>query len=44
MSFPLIHPSKMLLDVGYLKQVYAHLNKKYKNPIIRRALKLFKIK
>jgi hypothetical protein len=44
MSFPLIHPSKMLLDIGYLKQVYAHLNKKYKSSIIRRALKLFKIK
>ncbi len=43
-SFPLIHPPKMLLDIDYLKQVYAHLNKKYSSSIMSRALKLFKIK
>lgn len=43
MIFPLKHPKKMLLDVAYLKQVYARLNKKYKSSVIRRALKFFKI-
>ena len=44
MSFPLKHPEKMILDIDYLKQVYAHLNKKYKSSIISRALRLLKIK
>lgn len=44
MSFPLKHPEKMILDIDYLKQVYAHLNKKYKSSIISRVLRLLKIK
>jgi hypothetical protein len=44
MSFPLKHPKKMLLDIDYLKQVYAHLNKRYKTSIMHRALKLLKFK
>ncbi|SEO23807.1 hypothetical protein SAMN05192574_106211 [Mucilaginibacter gossypiicola] len=44
MNFPLIHPKKMLLDIDYLKQVYTHLNKRYKSSILNKALRLLKIK
>ncbi|UOE48311.1 nucleotide-diphospho-sugar transferase [Mucilaginibacter sp. SMC90] len=44
MNFPLIHPQKMLLDIDYLKQVYAYLNKRYKSSILNKALRLLKIK
>ena len=37
-TFPLKHPQKMVLDIGYLKLVYYRLNKKYKSSIVRRAL------